>query len=200
MFSFRREYIIFTRVKRMLTILLLAILLFNWGGYRLVTCYLEEKADSRLEASFDNNTYDEADLVSIKIPAQFPYYTGSASFERIDGEINIKGVNYKYVKRRIYKDTLELLCVPNLAKTSVQNARDDFFRMANDLVANNNTSKKSTGSHTHLSKFAVQDFSNDHHSFTWQFWGDDQEKDWQQLILAGPVADYLSRLDKPPQA
>jgi hypothetical protein len=188
-------------VKRTAAILLLAILLFNWGGYRLVTTYLEEKADSRLEASFDNNTYDETDLVSIKIPAQFPYYTGTASYERIDGEINIKGVAYKYVKRRIYKDTLELLCVPNLAKTSVQNARDDFFRMANDLVANNNsTSKKSTGTHTHLSKFSVQDFSDDHHSFTWQFWDDANGKTWQHLIPGGPVTEYLSRLEKPPQA
>ncbi len=187
-------------MKRTAAILLVCVLLFNLGGYRLVTAYLEDRADSRLEASLDANEYNESQLFQIKIPAQFPYYNGSATFERVDGEINIEGVNYKYVKRRIYNDTLELLCIQNTDKSNVQNARDDFFRMANDLVANNATSKKSTGSHTHLAKFSLQDFTNDHHSFSWQFWNNDLSGIWNKQMAAAMKSDFLSRIEKPPQA
>ena len=187
-------------MKRVASILLLGILLFNWGGYRLFTDYLENRADSRLEASLDLNNYNESELISIKVAANLPYLANSENYERIDGEITIKGIHYKYVKRRLYNDSVELLCIPNIAKIGVQNARDDFFRLANDLTTDNSSSKKSTGNHTHLAKFSVQDFTDDHHSFAWQFWDNDLSTTWNMQILADVKSKHLSRLDKPPQA
>lgn len=187
-------------MKRFASILLLGILLFNWGGYRLFTGYLENRADSRLEASLDQNDYNESELISIKVAANLPYLANAENYERINGEITIKGIHYKYVKRRLYNDTVELLCIPNRAKIGVQNARDDFFRLANDLVTDNTSSKKSTGNHTHLTKFSVQDFTDDHHFFAWQFWNNDPAATWNLQIMVDMGAEYLSRLDKPPQA
>jgi hypothetical protein len=186
-------------VKRIAAILLLGILLFNWGGYRLFTDYLEDRADSRLEASLDANDYNESDLISIKVAANLPYIANSETYERVDGQITIKGVQYNYVKRRLYNDSLELLCIPNIARTGVQNARDDFFRLANDLASNTPSSKKSTG-HTHLTKFSVQDYTNDHHSFSWQFRDTDLSETWNVQVMADLKSEFLSRLDKPPQA
>jgi hypothetical protein len=122
----------------------------------------------------------------------------SQNYERVDGEIAIKGIQYKYVKRRFYNDSVELLCIPNLAKTGVQNARDDFFRLANDLATNNTSSKKSTD-HTHLTKFSVQDFTDDH-AFVWQYSAGDLSNAWYNTIVADVRAEFLSRLDRPPQA
>ena len=187
-------------MKRFASILLLGLLLFNWGGYRLFTGYLENRADSRLEASLDQNDYNESELISIKVAANLPYLANTENYERIDGEITIKGIQYKYVKRRLYNDSVELLCIPNIAKIGVQNARDDFFRLANDLTTDNSSSKKSTGNHTHLAKFSVQDFTDDHHSFAWQFWDNDLSSTWNMQILSDVKFKYLSRLDKPPQA
>jgi hypothetical protein len=187
-------------LKRIASILLVGILLFNWGGYRFFTAYLENRADSRLEASIDANDYNEADLISIKIAANLPYLANSKSYERIDGEITIKGINYKYVKRRLYNDSLELLCIPNMDKTGVQRAGKDFYQLAND-IATNNSSKKSTGNnHTHLSKFSVQDFANDHYSFAWQFRTDENSVTWNRMNSADLKSEYLSRLDRPPKA
>jgi hypothetical protein len=184
-------------VKRIASILLLGILLFNWGGYRLFTGYLENRADSRLEASLDANRYNESELISIKVAANLPYIANSQNYDRVDGEIIIKGIQYKYVKRRLYNDSVELLCIPNLAKTGVRNARDDFFRLANDL-ATNNSSKKSTD-HSHTSKFSVQDFTDDH-AFVWQYKAGALFNAWYNRTAAELKSEYLSRLDKPPQA
>lgn len=186
-------------MKRVASILLLGILLFNWGGYRLFTDYLAQRSDSRLEASLDENDYNEADLVSIKVAANLPYYTNSENYERVNGEIDIKGIHYKYVKRRLYNDSVELLCIPNIAKTGLENARNDFYRLANDLVSNNSSSKKSTGNHSHVTKFSVQDFTDDH-AFVWQYKTGDISSSRYSRVFADVKSTYLSRLDRPPQA
>jgi hypothetical protein len=188
-------------VKQTASILLLGMLLFNWGGYRLFTSYLENRADARLEANLNANNYNESDLISIKVATDLSDYASSESYERVDGEINIKGISYKYVKRRLYNDSIEFLCIPNMVKTEVQRAGNDFYRLTNDMANDNNSSKKSTGNnHTHLTKFSVQDFTDDHHSFAWQFRDADISETWNTMIFADLKSEYLSRLERPPQA
>ncbi|MES2374139.1 MAG: hypothetical protein V4557_16300 [Bacteroidota bacterium] len=187
-------------MKRIAAILLLGILLFNFGGYRLFTTYLETRADSKLEAKLDQNDYNDAELISIKVAANLPYLANSETYERIDGEIDIKGVTYSYVKRRLYNDSLELLCIPNMAKTGVKRAGNDFYRLANDIATNNSSKKSTDNNHSHLTKFSVQDFTDDHHSFAWQFRDSDPSANWNQMIFAEMKSDFLDRLDRPPQA
>lgn len=187
-------------VKRIASILLLGILLFNWGGYRLLTNYFESKADSQFQAELDQDHYNEADLIRIKVPASLPYGSSSEKFERVEGNIEIKGVSYTYVKRRFYQDSLELLCIPNTAKAGIKNARDEFARLANDFVTNNNSSKKAPSHHNHSAKFSVQDFNNDHDFFSWQFRDSDPAGTWNMMAFAAMKSEYLSRLDRPPQA
>jgi hypothetical protein len=144
-------------LKKISSILLLSILLFNWLGYQLLTSLLEDNANRRLETALDNNEYNESDLISIKIPISYlPYYNNSASFERIDGQVEIQGLEYKYVKRRIYKDSLELLCIPNPSVMNLKEAKNEFFRFVNDLQHNGND--KSTHSHHGSTKNFSFDF------------------------------------------
>jgi len=186
-------------LKKIASILLLGILLFNWGGYRLLTNYFEDRADLQLQAALDLDQYDEADLLRIKVPASLPYGSSSEKFERVEGSVEIKGVTYTYVKRRFYQDSLELLCIPNMVKTGIKNARDQFASLANDFVTNN-TSKKAPSHQHHAAKFSVQDFTNDHGFFSWQFRNADLSGTWNSTVFADLKSVYLSRLDKPPQA
>ena len=112
----------------------MGILFFNWYGYQLLSNYWQDRADRRLEASFDKNNFDESQLISLKIPlTSLAYYNSSPGFERVNGQIEIAGVHYKYVKRRIFKDSLEVLCIPNMASMKLRTAKNDFFRQVNDL-------------------------------------------------------------------
>ncbi|GGB08945.1 hypothetical protein GCM10011511_35590 [Puia dinghuensis] len=114
----------------------MGILFFNWYGYQLLTQYWQQQADSRLEARLDRNEYNESQLFSVKIPiTSLSYYDdgSSNSFQRVDGQIDIGGVRYQYVKRRIIKDSLELLCIPNETAIKLQRVKNDFFRQVNDL-------------------------------------------------------------------
>lgn len=122
-----------TCLRRLASILLLGLLLFNWVGYRLVTSYLQEQADRQLQASLEKNNYQEEDLVEIRVPLNLPYQTDWKEFQPYDGEVRVDGVDYRYVKRKVEKGQLVLLCLPNHTKTHLATARDQFFMLVNDL-------------------------------------------------------------------
>jgi len=122
-------------VKRIAAILLLGLLLFNWVGYEVYTAILQDRADKVMVASLDENNYTDADLISIKVPAiHLSSYVSSEEFQRVDGTIEIDGVQYNYVKRRYTNEgSLELLCIPNKASTHLLTAKNEFFKLVNDL-------------------------------------------------------------------
>jgi hypothetical protein len=121
-------------VKRIAAIFFCALLLFNWMGYRLVISYFQDKANIQLEAQLDNNNYDESQLISIKVPATYlSSYSNASQFERVNGEVEIKGVQYKYVKKRLFNDSLEYMCVADHSTMKLQSAKNEFFSLVNDL-------------------------------------------------------------------
>ncbi len=143
-------------MKQAAAIFLLTIFSFNIFGYRIVYNYLAGKADTRLELALDKEAYDDADLISIKQPTNLPYYSNSKSFERLDGEVNINGTIYKYVKCRVYNDSLEMLCIPHVSKMKIQNAKDEFSKLVNDFQQGGN--KKKTDSQQKHGKIIVAEF------------------------------------------
>jgi hypothetical protein len=127
-------------LKKLVAIFFLAVLCFNWLGYKFVFSYLEQRHDQRFEALLDEENYDESSLISIKTAFSIPYgyLNKSDKFERWKGEIEINGIQYKYVKRRFVNDSLELLCIPNIAATKLKEAKQDFYRLSNDLASDQN--------------------------------------------------------------
>jgi hypothetical protein len=129
-------------LKRLAAILFFTVVLFNFYGYRLVISYMQANSDAALENQVDKNDYDEQQLITIKTKLDLPYYSSSAEFERAYGAMVINGTSYQYVKRRIYKDTLELLCLPNDAKTKMQSLKNEFTKALAD--GQSTTPKKHT--------------------------------------------------------
>lgn len=121
-------------LKRIAAILLLSVLLFNWVGYRLLTAYWEDRAAARLEASLDNDQYDPDQLILLRVSADgLPYSKTSMYFERSEGVIEIGAARFHTVRRRFYNDSIEFLCLPDGAVNQLRSAKDDFFRLVNDL-------------------------------------------------------------------
>ncbi len=140
-------------LRRIISILLLGILLFNWVGYRMFTSFLEDKASAQFEVQLDRNEYNEDQLLSIKIPViHLPYYTNSKSFDRVNGEIEVQGMLYKYVKRRIFNDSIEVLCIRDESAMQLHSAKDDFFKLINGLQFNDGRHCKKADPHKAVSK------------------------------------------------
>ena len=121
-------------MKTAAAILLLGILLFNWLGYRVLTDLMQQRSNQKLQSQLDLQHYDESQLITIKLPATaLAYYNNSPVFEKVDGQIDINGVPYQYVKRRIYNDSIEFLCIPNRMAMNLRLSGEDYFRLINDV-------------------------------------------------------------------
>jgi hypothetical protein len=162
----------------------------------LVSVYFEKEADRQLVSFIKNNHYKESELIAIKIPVSIPYGTNTANFENTEGDIDIDGINYTYVKRRFYKDSLELLCMPNFKKSSIKNAEDAFYKKTNDFV-DNRASKKSSNSHP-VTKFSTPDFIVHYSSVTGRIFQINYPYYFSSNTSFLSYA-HLQRLDKPPQ-
>ena len=142
-------------MKYFASILFACILLGNLFGYQFLATYLQSKADATVEVRVDNKQYDNSDLILVKTALHLPYYTNSKYYERAYGSLNVNGRYYQYVKRRIYNDSLELLCLPNVDRTKLQSVK-------NDLVKNNVDGQESrkTSNHNNV-KINLTEFLED---------------------------------------
>ena len=122
--------------------------------------FMQKQANKQLEVALDDNNYDESQLIELKVPVNLPYQTSWSSYQRYDGEIEISGVKYKYVKRKLANDTLYLKCIPNTKEMKLQTAKNDFFKLTNDLVQNKNPKKADNSSNSVLKYLSVFDNSS----------------------------------------
>ena len=116
---------------------------------------LERQASVSLQQKLDRDQYNNENLVEIKVPVNLPYLSNWSEFEKYQGETEINGVHYKYVKRKLVNDTLILLCIPNQTKNELRTAQSDYFKQVNDLQG---TSKKSGDNKDHQSKNTISDY------------------------------------------
>lgn len=121
-------------MRFIVAITLLVIHVFNMGGYRFVFDAMEQRAMVSLVRQLDEDKYDDSQLIEMKVPLPMPYQTNWAEFERYNGEIEINGVHYNYVKRKVYNDTLILMCIPNHEKMKLNSAKEQFFSLVNDIA------------------------------------------------------------------
>ena len=184
-------------MKKLTAIFLFTLFLSNVIGYRIVFFYAQQQSDKQLEASLDRDQYNEAELVTIKVPLSLPYQTDQADFQRVDGEITFNGKIYKYVKRKITGGSLVLLCLPDYNKMRIKKEKDDFYKDANSLTENAH-SKKQENSKTNSYKNILSEYDtcydNDLSSST----------EDQHLLVFADYATHLSSApvsspDRPPE-
>jgi hypothetical protein len=159
---------------------------------------MEQRADQTMIAELNENNYSESDLISIKVPAiHLSSYVNSKEFERVDGKVEIGGIQYNYVKRRLFNDSLELLCIPNKKATRLKTARDEFFKLVNDLQHPGHSKK----AEQHTASFKC--FNGEYYSDAGQFTIKDRTavslKATDHYLLKIPTV-YLSRAGQPPDA
>lgn len=115
-------------MRKLAAILLVFIFFFNLLGYQFVFSILQTKADQKLEALIDNNEYNDAELIELRVQLDMPYQYRFTDFERHYGQVTIDGKEYTYVKRKVEGDVLILKCIPNTSKTALKSIAADITK------------------------------------------------------------------------
>jgi hypothetical protein len=115
-------------VKRLVAIVVLSIFLLNVLGYYGVLLGLKAASGNDLTERLNSDMYDLGATVTFKVPLAVPYGTDSKSYERVDGEFEKDGEIYRFVKQRMYQDTLYIVCVKDEKTSRINNALEDFVQ------------------------------------------------------------------------
>ena len=84
--------------------------------------------------ALDNNNYNEGSLTQIKFALNMPYMIADKSYERCDGQVELNGVQYNYVKRMVKNDTLYLYCIPNDQKTKISDTKNEYAKQNTSIA------------------------------------------------------------------
>lgn len=172
-------------LRKIASLFFIILFLFNVIGYRLLFDFMQQKINAKLEAGLDNNLYNESDLIELKVALNIPYQTSWSGFQRCDGEIQIDGIIYKYVKRKVSNDTLYLMCIPNTRKMHLENAKNNLVAKANGFAKHDNSRKSDKSSGLFSLKNVYDNFS-----FVYTFLTSD--KNISTFLPARDSADLLS--------
>lgn len=117
---------------RIAAILLLSIHFCSSICYSFLFECIIQISDKHTIQQLDKCDYRNEDLVAIAVPVNMPYVPSQEEYERWDGTIEFNGTYYNYVKRRMYNDTLHLLCLPNEKITELNAAKTDYSKQLSD--------------------------------------------------------------------
>lgn len=120
-------------MKKVLSILLLVVFLFNVGGYYIVFWGLRFQKDKQLSSRLDANLYDPGETIELKIPITLPYPVQSEEFQRVDGRFERDGQFYKLVKHKLQDDTLHIICIRDHATRHLVDAMSDYVQLTQAL-------------------------------------------------------------------
>lgn len=137
-------------------IFMISILSFNWYGYDLLIKILENNYDGQLEIALDNKDYDTSQLIELDSKVILPYVADWKNFERVDGEVLIDGIYYKFVERKYENGRVIYRCIPNKNKIKLHHARSTFYQLMNEMQDSPDTHKKS-GNHL-TAKKTISDY------------------------------------------
>jgi hypothetical protein len=113
-------------LKKVITILLIAVHLFNLMGYQAVWVFLHLKNTKQTETLIEKGLYSHDELVLLKVHYPVPYAANWVDYENVDGSIEIQGVRYNYVQRKLANDTLYIKCLPNYEQARLAAAKNDI--------------------------------------------------------------------------
>ncbi len=127
---------------------MLALLLFNSGGYALLFQYFIYRSDNSVNERINNNQYKNADLFEVKIPVHLNIQDWT-EYGLVSGQVQFRDNSYNYAELKMTRDTIYLMCIPNPEKARLVNANIIYAKFVNDIPmskkAHAPSVKKSTG-------------------------------------------------------
>lgn len=122
-------------MKKCLAILLLALLLFQVGGYHLFFWSLRAHAKKDLLKRLDAEEYSADEVAVLSLPVNLPYVLNESGFVPAQGEVEYKGQYYNLVKQMIKNDTLFMVCIKDNNRAALEKTIGEYTNIIVDVPA-----------------------------------------------------------------
>ena len=128
--------------------------------------YFMNRSDDQIVSQLYGNGANSSKLIKLKIPVHMPTLDDWTDYANIQGQVQVKDAYYNYVRLKMTKDTLYLICLPNVVKANLAKANVIMTKNLIDIPlnkkgANNSTSKKaeSASSYDHFYQVIKCDYA-----------------------------------------
>jgi hypothetical protein len=108
-------------LKKLIAISLLFLHLFSTERQLVRYEYLAYQSDKLYDEQIDQNHYNIHDLTEIRIPVNLPNTSGWGEYINLRGCVKFGNTAYNYVKIKITKGAIYLVCIPNYSTTHLWN-------------------------------------------------------------------------------
>ena len=144
--------------------MLLTVHLFYLGGYMVVFQYFMHRSDVQIVKQLYDNKIDNVKLVELKVPVNMPTIQDWPEYEHIQGQIQLNNAYYNYVRLKMTKDTMYLICLQNDIKTKLEKANVIMAKNVNDAPlskkgATNSSNKKADQVYDHVYQILKCDYT-----------------------------------------
>ena len=129
----------------------------------LVFQYFIHKSDVQIVKQLYDNKVDNVKLVQLKIPVHMPTIDDWTEYANIQGQIQLNDAYYNYVRLKMTKDTMYLICLANKVKANLVKANIIMAKNINDVPlskkgVNNSFAKKSDLGYDHVYQILKCDY------------------------------------------
>jgi hypothetical protein len=80
-----------------------------------------------------DNKINTQKLIELKVPVNMPTIQDWAEYEHVEGQIQLNNAYYNYVRLKMTRDTMYLICLPNNAKANLEKANVIMAKNLNDV-------------------------------------------------------------------
>ncbi len=130
-------------MKRVLSIALIVLFLFNVIGYYGIYMAMLRQARVALNEKIDNEQYQEEQTVTIKIPLTLPYPV-QEDYQRVQGDFEHQGEFYKLVKQKYSNDTLYVVCLKSAEEKRAFKVFSDLVKLSTENSSTSSSQNSKT--------------------------------------------------------
>ena len=110
--------------------------LFSVYGPIALYEYCVYQSDRLFNEQISQSRYKIDDLVEVKVPVEMPTIQDWKEYTYVSGQIRLKSGSYNYVKIKMTRDTIFLMCIPNYRETKLVNQNIIDARKIADIPVN----------------------------------------------------------------
>ncbi len=126
--------------------------------------YFMHRSDVQIVKQLYDNKVDHVKLVELKVPVNMPTIQDWPEYEHVQGQIQLNNAYYNYVRLRMTRDTMYLICLQNDTKTKLEKANVIMAKNVNDVPlskkgATNSSNKKADQAYDHVYQVLKCDYA-----------------------------------------
>jgi hypothetical protein len=132
-------------------------MVLNTIGYYSLLVIVRNKLTGTVTEKIQSASHEPGGQMILKVPVLFPYTMSSGEYQPTSGEIAYEGVIYQFIKKKIYHDTLYVICIKDYQVTEATNQLKDLSKTFTSENKEQNQAVKIPGSSAEY--FFMGDFS-----------------------------------------